>query len=203
MFPYSLVYVLRTVLTRYTVVTMSLPSHSRFVHPDIASSHFHFRSGDRVADFGAGSGAFLPALSKVVGKDGKVYACEIQKELVEKIASFAREKKLGNVEPLWSDIEHQGGTKLANETLDGGILANVLFQLEDKGAAFTEMARVMRKGGKLFVIDWTESFGGMGPRSDHVVREDEARSIAESCGFRYERSFPAGEHHYGLALRRA
>lgn len=181
---------------------MSLSSHSRFVHPDIASSHFHFRAGDLVADFGSGAGAFLPALSKAVGKDGKVYACEIQKELVGKIAAFAREKKLGNVEPLWSDIEHPGGTKLADEILDGGILANVLFQLEDKGAAFTEMARVTRKGGKLLVIDWTESFGGMGPHSDHVVREMDARAIAESAGWRYERSFPAGEHHYGLALRR-
>lgn len=181
---------------------MSLSTNSRFVHPDVVTSHFHLREGDRVADFGAGTGYFLQALSRAVGKDGRVYACEIQKNLVEKLGAQASEWRLTNIEPLWCDLEMEGGSKLATGILDAGVLVNTLFQLENKEAALAEIARVMRTGSKLFIIDWTESFGGLGPHPGHVVSQGEAQAFAEAHGFRFDRNFPAGEHHYGLAFRR-
>lgn len=181
---------------------MTLPTITRFVHPDIVSSHFHFRSGDRVADFGAGAGYFIPALSRAVGPDGRVYACEIRKQLVQKIGQEIQASQLANVESLWCDFEEPKGTKLKADMLDGGVMVNVLFQLEDKVSALTEIARVLRKGGKLFIVDWTESFAGLGPHIDHVFSEAKARELAEQHGFRFERTFPAGEHHYGLAMRK-
>ena len=57
----------------------------RFVDPNVVVSHFHIRKGDVVADFGAGSGFFVEALAQHVGSEGKIFACEIQRELVEKI----------------------------------------------------------------------------------------------------------------------
>ena len=57
----------------------------RFVDPNTVVSHFHIREGDVIADFGAGSGFYIEILARKVGTSGKVYACEIQKELVEKI----------------------------------------------------------------------------------------------------------------------
>ena len=181
---------------------MSLPTNTRFVHPDIVSSHFHFRRGDRVADFGAGTGYFLQALSKAVGNDGKVYGCEIRKNLVEKMSQQVKEWRLPNTETIWGDLEEEKGTKLKDGLLDGGVMVNVLFQLEDKATALKEIARVLRKGGKLFVIDWTESFAGLGPHPMNVCTEPMAKALLEEHGFTYERSFPAGEHHYGLAFRK-
>lgn len=174
----------------------------RFVRPQIVATHFHLYQGDRVADFGAGTGYFLPALSKAVGNEGVVYACEIQKNLVDELTILARERGLLNTEAMWCDLETPNGIKLANGMLDAGVLINTLFQLEDKKAAFAEIVRVIRPGGKLFVIDWTESFGGLGPHSEHIVSEATAKTQVEVAGFTFERNFPAGEHHYGLAFRR-
>jgi ubiquinone/menaquinone biosynthesis C-methylase UbiE len=181
---------------------MSLPTVTRFAHPDIAASHFHFRQGDKVADFGAGSGRFLRALSKAVGNDGRVYACEIRKNLVEMIGAQVLEWRLSNVETVWCDLEEVGGTGLKDSLLDGGVLVNTLFQIDDKNDAFTEMHRVMRPGGKLFIVDWTGSFGGLGPHPDQVTSAPEARLLAEAAGFSFQRDFPAGDHHYGLAFRK-
>lgn len=181
---------------------MSLPTITSFVHPEIVSSHFHFRNGDRIADFGAGTGFFLQVLSKAVGRDGKVYACEIRKNLVEKMGQLIGEQQLSNVEVIWCDVENARGTKLKDGSLDGGIAANLMFQLEDKESALEEFARVLRKGAKLFVVDWSDSFGGLGPHPDHVFSELQAKSVLEGHGFTFERSFPAGDHHYGLAFRR-
>jgi precorrin-6B methylase 2 len=68
---------------------MNTETETGFVVPEIVVSHFHIKDGDTVADFGAGSGYFLSALSKRT-ENGRVYACEIQKGLVEKISEQAR-----------------------------------------------------------------------------------------------------------------
>lgn len=174
----------------------------RFVQPDVVSTHFHFREGDVVADFGAGAGFYLQALSQAVGAEGRVYACEIQKVLVEKLGMLAHDQHLSNIEPLWCDLEKMGGTKLADAVLDGGVLINTLFQIEDKETSLDEMARVIRSGGKFMVVDWTESFAGLGPQPCAVLDEHAATALVEAHGFAYDRSFPSGEHHYGLAFRR-
>ncbi len=181
---------------------MEKPSMGQFMQPEAVATHFHFREGDSVADFGAGPGNFTRILSKMVGSTGRVYACEIQKALVDKLGILIHSEHLSNTEVIWCDLEAEKGTKLADGVLDAGILINTLFQLENKKAALTEMARVIRKGGKFFVVDWSESFGGMGPQLTHVMSESDCRLLAEDAGFAFERVLPAGDHHYGLGFRR-
>jgi ubiquinone/menaquinone biosynthesis C-methylase UbiE len=172
------------------------------MNPQTVISHFHLRGGDAVADFGAGSGHYLGALSRAVGSSGSVYACEIQKGLVEKLTKRIGDERLSNTHALWCDLEKIGGTKLKDELLDVGVLMNTLFIIENKDVALDEMHRVIRKGGTLFVVDWSDSFRGMGPQPSQVVTEDMARSLLGEHGFTFERDFPAADHHYGLAFRR-
>ncbi len=174
----------------------------RFVMPDVVTTHFHLKEGDLVADFGAGSGFFLPVLAKAVGNTGRVYACEIQKGLVEKLGELTRLQNLSNVHPLWCDLEEPNGIKIATGELDAAILVNTLFLLEDKVASIQEMGRTIRSGGKFFVIDWTESFSGMGPQPEHVITAAAATALIEANGFVLDREFPTGDHHYGLAFRK-
>ena len=181
---------------------MNTPIGGRFVIPDVVATHFHLLEGGLVADFGAGSGFFLKALSTAVGDSGRVFACEIQKQLVEKLGDLARVQGLGNVQPIWCDLEEPGGIKIGNGELDAAILVNTLFLIENKSVAIQEMARTIRSGGKFFVIDWTESFSGMGPQQSQVVTPADATSLLEANGFVFEREYPTGDHHYGLAFRK-
>lgn len=173
-----------------------------FLVPERVATHFHIRPGDRVGDFGAGAGAFSAVLSKLVGPQGRVYACEIQKALVEKLTDQIRRDRLGNVEVIWGDLEEAQGTKIKDGTLDAAIIVNTLFQIEDRQTAIGEMARTLRAGGKLFIIDWAESWGGIGPEPAQVLDESEARALGEGAALSFERSFDAGGHHYGLAFRK-
>ena len=69
--------------------------------------------------------------------------------------------------------------------------------------AIREMTRALRSGGKLLIVDWSESWGGIGPQINQVLSEADTRDLIESEGLVFERSFDAGEHHYGLAFRKA
>lgn len=182
-------------------MTFSLPN--RFVVPEVVATHFHIREGDQVADLGAGGGFFLKVLSKSVGPNGKVYACEIQKSLVEKLGETARLQGLLNIVPLWCDLEEVRGIKISDSQLDAAILVNTLFCFEKKDVALTEFRRILKPGGVLHVIDWADSFGGLGPQPSQVVTKEAAIALVESQGYVMEREFPAGDHHYGFSARKA
>lgn len=173
-----------------------------FLAPHVVVSHFHLREGDRVADFGAGSGHFTYAMAKTVTPGGRVFAVEIQKSLAQRIAQEARAKHLNNVEIIWGDLEGARGVRIADASLDAALLANTLFQITDRKRALKEIARTLHIGGKLIVVDWTDSHGGMGPQPDDVITETATKALAESSGFSFERTFPAGTHHYGCVFRK-
>tara|TARA_B100000745_G_scaffold224850_1_gene150328 strand:+ start:247 stop:777 length:531 start_codon:yes stop_codon:yes gene_type:complete len=174
----------------------------RFVEPNVVCSQFHLRTGDTVGDFGAGRGYFMVPLAAAVGVEGTVYSFEIQKNLVEAMGEQVRQENLDNVRAIWADIEEPNGTTLDASVLDAAVMVNTLFQFETKADALKEVARVLRPGGKLFVIDWSESFGNLGPEPNAVVSKSQARALVEEAGFVFERSYPAGDHHYGLAFRK-
>ncbi len=52
------------------------------------------------------------------------------------------------------------------------------------------------------LIDWSESFGGLGPQPNAVVSQDLAQRLFETGQFEYKKSIDAGEHHYGLVFEK-
>ena len=173
-----------------------------FAVPQAIVTHFHLRADDVVADFGSGSGHYIQPLSDAIGSNGRLYLCEIQQNLVDALSDKARQLRLKNAHVIWCDIEKPMSIKLRDGELDAGLLSNIFFQLDNKASALKEIARTIHKGGKFFMIDWSDSFGGLGPKSTEVVDEREARHLVEQAGFTYERQFPAGDHHYGMAFRK-
>jgi hypothetical protein len=53
----------------------------------------------------------------------------------------------------------------------------------------------------VLVVDWSESFGNMGPRDQDIVSKSNAIELFETHGFVLEKEMDAGEHHYGLVFR--
>ncbi|MSU55248.1 MAG: class I SAM-dependent methyltransferase [Candidatus Taylorbacteria bacterium] len=156
-----------------------------------------------VADFGSGAGHYTLAAAKAVGNMGRVYAIDVLKEMLQKLKNQAERAGFINVESVWGNIEKLGGTRLADASVDAVLVCNTLFQVEDKKDLPVEAKRILKPHGKILVVDWKESFGGMGPQSGHVVDSATARSLFEKVGFTFEREISAGAHHYGMILRRA
>jgi ubiquinone/menaquinone biosynthesis C-methylase UbiE len=163
---------------------------------------FMLGEGMIVADLGAGSGAYTLAAAGAIGRTGRVYAVEIQADLLTRIASLSRQNGFHNVEVLWGDVEYVGGSKLATESVDAVITANLFFQVNDKRALATEIRRILRPGGKALVVDWLDSFEGVGPQQEYVVLRDTAHDMFVSEGLACGESIRAGEHHWGMICRK-
>lgn len=158
--------------------------------------------GMRVADFGAGSGAYSLAMAERVGDRGKIYAVDVQKELLTHIDRLSKEKRRRNIEVIWGNVEKVGGSKLADSSVDLVLIANVLFGSDARYTLASEAKRVTVPGGRVAVIDWTDSFGGLGPVANRVIVPAEAKRIFTEAGLTFVKDFPAGDHHYGLMFKK-
>lgn len=154
--------------------------------------------GMTVADFGSGSGAYVLAIAERLAHSGHVYAIDVQQELLRRIKNESHKRGYKNVEIVWSDLDRPHGSKLADNYVDRVLISNLLFQVEDKAVLLAEAFRILRPHGLLIIVDWSESFGGMGPHKRDVVKKEEALALATRAGFESLREFDAGAHHYGL-----
>lgn len=173
-----------------------------FAHPPRNVAALGVQSGMQIADFGSGSGAYVLAIAKELQGSGHIYAIDIQKDLLRRTKNEANKIGYKNVEVLWGDLEAEKGSKIADGTLDLVLISNLLFQIDDKRAVVAEAKRILRPSGRLAVIDWTESFGGLGPHKDDVVTKEQVLTLARAVELTFVKEFPAGAHHYGLVFRK-
>lgn len=169
-----------------------------FLSPEKLVEYCDVHHGMKVADLGASVGMYAIPLARRVGKQGRIYAVDIQKELLLKLVKEARQEKLENIEIILGDIEIHGDTKLNDQSVDRVFLINTLFQAENKEGVILETKRILKNGGKVIFVDWAGSFGGVGPRPQDVLPPETAVNIFEKSGFKKDYEMPAGSHHYGI-----
>ena len=173
-----------------------------FAHPRRNVGALGIEPGMLVADFGSGSGAYVLSIAERLEGAGHVYAIDIQRDLLRRTKNEAHRMGFHNVEIIWSDLERPNASKIADQRLDVVLISNLLFQLDNKAAAIAEAYRILKPKGRFAIIDWNESYGGMGPARKDVVGKESALSLAREGGFELLREFPAGAHHYGLIFRK-
>ena len=165
-----------------------------FIKPEEIVKNIGLEQGMTVVDFGAGSGHYALAAAKLVGEKGRVYAVDVQKDLLTAIKSEAEKRGLLNLEIIWTDVEKLESTRLADNSINKAIISNILFQLEEKETIAREAMRILKKGGDatVIVIEWSDG------RLDKSVCE----KIFKEVGFEKEKEFDAGDKHYGIIFHK-
>jgi ubiquinone/menaquinone biosynthesis C-methylase UbiE len=176
----------------------NLPHTAGFAHPARNVSMFGIEPGMSVADFGAGSGAYIWPIAEALENSGQLFAIDVQQDLLRRIHNEAHKRGYKNVKIIWADLEKAKSSKIADKTLDYVLISNLLFQLENKGAVITEARRILKPSGKLILIDWSDSFNGMGPHKSSVVPRAAGIQLLQQGGFEITDEFKAGAHHWGL-----
>src|SRR3989338_6773568 len=137
-----------------------------FASPEENIKELHLKEDSVVVDLGCGTGHYVLAIARALnelGKSGTVYAVDVQNSLIDKIASEAKRMALDNVRVIWGDIDVVGGTKLGDAIADRVVISNVLFQSENKENFLREAVRLLKPGGEMLVVDWSDPHAGMGP----------------------------------------
>jgi len=168
-----------------------------FLKPEEILKQLDLNSDMVAADFGSGSGGWALPLAQIL-KEGKVYAIDILEEPLSALKSRAAILKIFNIAVVHSDIETKNGSKLKDNHLDLVLITNLLFEAEDKKEVLAEGKRVLKKGGKILVVDWKKD-ATLGPKQGRVSAE-EVKEIAEDLNLKLEKELDARNYHYGLVF---
>jgi len=173
-----------------------------FIDPKKNIAQFELTHGMKVADLGVGSGFYDVELGRTVGEKGKVFVIDINHQVLPRIKNQAKAEHIHNIEVIWGDLEKIGGSQLKEGTIDFALASNILFQIQQKDNFIKEIKRILKRNGRVAIIDWKDSFQGTGPESKDVISEATSRSMFETVGFVYDRKVTTGDYHYGMILKK-
>jgi ubiquinone/menaquinone biosynthesis C-methylase UbiE len=106
------------------------------------------RAGMVVVDWGCGPGRYTGSLAQLVGKEGKVYAVDIQPMAIQLTRDRLTREQLANVVPLLIDSYT---TLITSSSVDLVLLLHTLHSIGDVDALLGEVRRILRPGGYLFM----------------------------------------------------
>jgi len=129
------------------------------------------KPGMAVLDFGCGPGTFTIASAGLVGREGKVYALDINPLALESVRRYASSKNLGNIQAIHgNEIKN-----IPDESIDIVLLYDVLHDFADPAPIMAEIHRVLKPNGVLSV-------------SDHHLKNKTQDIIAATGFFRFSGS---------------
>ena len=156
-------------------------------------------NGNKVADLGCGKfGYFILAAARITGSQGLAYAVDIQKQHLEEVSKQAKKNNLPQLKTIWSNLEKWQGTKIESNSLDIAMLINTLNQSDKRADILRESSRMIRKKGKLLIVEWLNKEVPFGPKPEKRVKKDAIIDAAPKLGLKLDKEFSAGEFHYGL-----
>jgi len=137
-------------------------------------------AGHVVADIGAGTGYFLPYLSKAVGNRGRVLALDVEPNMVEYMNRRVRQSGWSNVEPR---VVAADDPNLPPDGVDRIIVVDTWHHIDDRAVYAGKLARALRLGGTLLVVDFTLE-SAMGPPAKHRLPPEQVVKELQGGGLR-------------------
>lgn len=156
-----------------------------------------------MADLGCGgAGHFIVPAARLVGNNTVVYGVDILKSALRAVITKGRLEGVNNIKPVWSDLEVVGATRIPEGSLDFALIINNLFQTKKPENFLREAMRLIKKTGKILVIDWDQSAPYFGPPLDSRVKKEQVKKIAADLKLKLIDEFMAGTYHYGLVFNK-
>jgi len=137
------------------------------------------RSGDVVADLGAGTGLFEAQLAYAIGR-GRVYAVEIDKGFLDEIDRKVDELHIANIETvLGTPVD----PKLPTRAVDLALMHDVLHHVEQRQAYLRAVAQYMKPTGRIAVVEFHPKDSPHKAEPSLVVSKEEAAAWMAEAGF--------------------
>ena len=159
------------------------PDRDAWQRPEQIMDHLGIAEGSVVADLGAGGGWFTIRLAHRVGPNGRVYAEDIQPEMIGAIARRVDREGLKNrVVTVLGTAEDPGLPALVDVVL----IVDAYHEMDDPRTLLRNVRKSLKPGGRVGIVEYKKD--GHGPGGPVEERVDPERVIrdAEAAGLRLE-----------------
>ncbi|HYL38491.1 MAG TPA: methyltransferase domain-containing protein [Bryobacteraceae bacterium] len=159
------------------------PERESEEQPDKALQALGIRRGMVVADIGAGSGYMSFKMARLVGPPGKVYANDLQPEMLEILRARAQRDKITNVETV---LGTETDPKLPAGVLDLVLLVDVYHEFSQPQAMLRKIREALKADGRLVLLEYRKEDPKVPIRPEHKMSVPEVKAEVEPEGFQLD-----------------
>jgi len=149
--------------------------------PDAALDAIGIQPGMTVADVGAGTGYITMKLARRVGPGGRVYAEDIQPEMLDRVRDNAAEARLTNVETV---LGSETDARLPAGRLDLIVLIDVYHEFSQPDKMMYALRRALKPDGRLVLLEYRKEDPSIPIQPDHKMSVADVKAEIEADGFR-------------------
>lgn len=140
----------------------------------------NFKIGMVIGDIGAGGGYFTREFSSEVGKDGQIYAIDVNQNSLDFIVRNLEKDGINNVKSV---LANSKGFNLPEKTVDLFFLRNVFHHLSEPAEYFKNIKKILKDDGRIAILDYNKkkfSFTGF---FGHHTPENVLLEVMDDAGF--------------------
>ena len=174
-------------------------SSFEFVDIDLLFQYLLLTTSTVLLDLGCGKGNYAIAAAKAIGPQGIVYGIDAWQEGLDELEKNAASEGIHNIVTIRANLNEH--IPLEASTVDICFMATVFHDLlrESSGEiVITEIARVLRPGGRLCIVEFKKVEDGPGPPLSVRLSPEETEKIVTSFGFVRDLITEIGPFHYLL-----
>ncbi len=169
-------------------------------HPDQAIEELHLKPGMVVGDIGAGSGYMSLKMAARVGPSGKVYAEDIQPEMLRLLRQNAAKAHVTNIETV---LGGEADPKLPANTLDLILLVDVYHEFSQPQKMLQRMRAALKPDGRLVLLEYRKEDPSVPIRPEHKMSVQEVKTEVEAEGFKMDQVIETLPRQHILILKKA
>jgi len=159
------------------------PEREHEEEPDKAIAALQIAKGSTVADIGAGVGYFTWRLASVVGPTGRVYANDIQPEMIQKLKKNIQDRALTNVEPVLGKFDDP---KLPKGAINLALLVDVYHEFSEPQKMLDRIRESLKPDGRLVLIEYRKEDAKVPIKAEHKMSVADAKAEVEPEGFKLD-----------------
>lgn len=148
--------------------------------PDHALDALGSLAGLTVADLGAGSGYFTVRLAARTGPKGRVYATDLQPEMLKLLASRLARENVRNVTLVQGAVDDP---KLPPATIDLVLMVDVYHEFSEPQKMLRGIRAALKPGGRLVLLEYRKEDPDVPIRPEHKMSVGEVKLEVEAEGF--------------------
>jgi len=177
-------------------------SSKAFLNAERVIPEIGLKNGDKFLDVGCGEGYFSIAASKFIGNKGKVYAIDSYEKSIAVLKEQIHRENISNIEAIVADVTKK--MPMPDASIDVCLMANVMHGFLANGevqSVMTEIARVMKAGSTLAVVEFKKIAGPPGPPISIRMTPEELEDLISGYGFEKNKVVEVGPFHYAAMFR--
>jgi ubiquinone/menaquinone biosynthesis C-methylase UbiE len=149
-------------------------------------------------DLACGIGKYSLEIAKHIGEKGSVYAVDLWQEGIESLDQQIAAEGAKNIKTIVADISSR--VPLEENSIDSCLMATILHDLtqEDQKTTMQEVARLVKPGGMLNIIEFKKIDKGPGPPIEIRMDEKDVAALVTQYGFEKVAGSEVGEFNYLL-----